>query len=59
MATAAPRPQKITTEKPASSGQAPDQDDNVKLLIALGRALSAHTKTPTLVQAVGVENMNQ
>ena len=33
------------------------QEDNVKLLIALGRALGTHAKTPTRVQAVGVGNL--
>lgn len=35
------------------------QDDNVKLLIALRRALSADAKTPTHVRAVGVKNVGQ
>jgi hypothetical protein len=34
-------------------------DDNVKLLIALRRALGSHAKTPTHVQAVGVRNVTQ
>ena len=34
-------------------------DDNVKLLIALRRALGTHAKTPTQVQAVGVKNVGQ
>ena len=34
-------------------------DDNVKLLIALRRALCTHAKTPTQVQAVGVKNVGQ
>jgi hypothetical protein len=33
-------------------------DDNVKLLIALGRALGAHAKTPTHVRAVGVKHLS-
>jgi hypothetical protein len=32
-------------------------DDNVKLLIALRRALGTHAKTPTRVRAVGVKNL--
>jgi len=35
------------------------QDDHVKLLIALRRALSADAKTPTHVQAVGVKNVGR
>ena len=32
-------------------------DDNVKLLIALRRALGTHAKTPTHARAVGVKNL--
>jgi len=35
------------------------QQDNVKLLIALRRALGTHAKTPTHVQAVGVKSVGQ
>lgn len=34
-------------------------EDNVKLLIALHRALGIHAKTPTHVQAVGVRNVGR
>ena len=34
-------------------------EDNMKLLIALRRALGRHAKTPTQVQAVGVKNVGQ
>jgi hypothetical protein len=34
-------------------------EDNVKLLIALRRALGTHAKTPTHVQAVGVKALQQ
>lgn len=34
-------------------------EDNMKLLIALRRALGAHAKTPTHAQAVGVKNAGQ
>jgi hypothetical protein len=34
-------------------------EDNVKLLIALRRALGTHAKTPTQVQAVGVRNVGR
>nr|WP_314577298.1 hypothetical protein [uncultured Pseudomonas sp.] len=34
-------------------------EDNVKLLIALRRALGTHAKTPTHVRAVGVKNVLQ
>ena len=34
-------------------------EDNVKLLIALRRALGTYAKTPTQVQAVGVRNVGR
>ena len=34
-------------------------DDNVKLLIALRRALGTDAKTPTHVRAVGVKNVGR
>jgi hypothetical protein len=34
------------------------QDDHMKLLIALRRALHADAKTPTHVQAAGVKTLN-
>ncbi|HXR01292.1 MAG TPA: hypothetical protein VN798_12955 [Pseudomonas sp.] len=46
----------------ASHNQYPQDkahDDQVKLLIALRRALGSDAKTPTHVQAVGVENVGQ
>lgn len=43
----------------ADQSQGKALEDNVKLLIALRRALGTQAKTPTQVQAVGVKNEGQ
>ncbi|MDH0749441.1 hypothetical protein N5D61_24260 [Pseudomonas sp. GD03842] len=46
-------------ENDADHGQGKASEDNVKLLIALRRALGTHAKTPTQIRAVGVKNAGQ
>ncbi|MFK3798456.1 MULTISPECIES: hypothetical protein [unclassified Pseudomonas] len=43
----------------ADHSQDKAHEDNVKLLIALRRALGTHAKTPTQVRAVGVKSVGQ
>jgi hypothetical protein len=45
-------------ERASDNDQSPHKTpaDNVKLLIALRRALTTHAKTPTHVRSIGVKN---